>query len=40
MSGYYTRLSLVDRRLLHRLVDQKVTMNEMARRLGSHRSTT
>lgn len=39
MSGCYTQLTLADRRLLHRLVDQKVTINEMARRLGRHRST-
>ncbi|WP_223569217.1 helix-turn-helix domain-containing protein, partial [Agrobacterium tumefaciens] len=39
MSGCYSQLTLADRRLLHRLVDQKVTINEMARRLGRHRST-
>lgn len=39
MSGCYTQMTLADRRLLHRLVDQKVTINEMARRLGRHRST-
>lgn len=39
MSGCYTQLTLADRRLLHRLVDQKVSVNEMARRLGRHRST-
>lgn len=39
MAGCYTQLTLADRRLLHRLVDQKVTINEIARRLGRHRST-
>lgn len=39
MSRCYQQLTLTDRRLLHRLVDQKVAINEMAHRLGRHRST-
>lgn len=39
MPGCYQQLTLADRRLLHRFVDQKLAVNEMARRLGRHRST-
>lgn len=39
MPGCYQQLTLADRRLLHRFVDQKLAVNEMARRLGCHRST-
>ncbi|MDH6298118.1 IS30 family transposase (plasmid) [Agrobacterium salinitolerans] len=39
MSGCYQQLTLADRRLLHRFVEQKLAVNEMARRLGRHRST-
>lgn len=39
MSECYQQLTLADRRLLHRFVEQKLAVNEMARRLGRHRST-
>lgn len=39
MSDCYQQMTLADRRLLHRFVEQKLAVNEMARRLGRHRST-
>lgn len=39
MSGCYQQLTLTDRRLLHRFLEQKLAVNEIARRLGRHRST-
>ncbi|KJF68538.1 IS30 family transposase [Rhizobium nepotum] len=39
MPGCYSQLTLADRRRLHRLVERKVPINEMARQLGRHRST-
>ncbi|MDQ0323773.1 IS30 family transposase [Pararhizobium capsulatum DSM 1112] len=39
MSRCYTQITLADRRCLHHLVAAKVPVNEMARRLGRHRST-
>lgn len=39
MSRCYTQTSLFDRRRLHHLVVAKVSINEMAPRLGRHRST-
>ncbi|MNE96773.1 hypothetical protein D3C80_1950190 [compost metagenome] len=39
ISRCYQQLTLADRRHLHWLVERKVPINEMARRLGRHRST-
>ena len=39
MSRSYSHFTLADRRRLHRLIEQKVPINEMARLLGRHRST-
>jgi len=39
MSRCYKQLTLADRRRLHHLVERKVSINEMARQLGRHRST-
>ena len=39
MSRCYSQLTLADRRRLHKLVERKVPVNEMARLLGRHRST-
>ncbi|MFK3691036.1 IS30 family transposase [Agrobacterium tumefaciens] len=39
MSRCYTQLTLADRRRLHQLMTAKVSINEMARLLGRHRST-
>jgi IS30 family transposase len=39
MSRCYSQLTLADRRRLHRLVQRKVPINEMACQLGRHRST-
>lgn len=38
MPGCYQQLTLVDRLLLHCLLDQTVAITEMACRLGRHRS--
>jgi IS30 family transposase len=39
MSRCYTQITLADRRRLHQLITAKVSINEMARLLGRHRST-
>lgn len=39
MPGCYSQLTLADRRRLHKLVERKVPINEMAHQLGRHRST-
>lgn len=39
VSGCYTQLTFADRRILHGVVDQKVSIIDIARRLGRHRST-
>lgn len=39
MSRCYSQLTLADRRRLHKLIERKVPINEMARLLGRHRST-
>ncbi|MBB5576345.1 hypothetical protein GGD50_004980 [Rhizobium paranaense] len=36
---HYSQLTLADRRRLHHLVERKVPINEIARKLGRHRST-
>lgn len=39
MSRCYTQITLADRRRLHQLMTAKVSINDMARLLGRHRST-
>lgn len=39
MSRCYTQITFADRRRLHQLMTAKVSINEMARLLGRHRST-
>ncbi|MBP2445789.1 IS30 family transposase [Rhizobium leguminosarum] len=39
MSRCYTQITLADRRRLHHLVAANVPIDQMARRLGRHRST-
>lgn len=39
MSRCYTQITLADRRRLQQLMTAKVSINEMARLLGRHRST-